>query len=214
MNGIIAKKIGMTQIFREGGEAVPVTVFEAGSCVVIQVKTRETDGYDAAQIGFVEKRTRSNKPKEGHFKKHNVSAPVRIVREISYTEKPEPGQTVTVEIFKNIPIVDITGTVKGRGFTGVVKRWGLKGGPKTHGSMFHRAPGSIGASSFPSRVWKGQKMGGRYGNESATIQNLEVIDIDTEQNLLTVKGSVPGARGCYVFIQKAKKHRGDRSKKQ
>jgi large subunit ribosomal protein L3 len=205
--GLIGRKAGMTQVFAENGAAVPVTVLVAGPCVVLEVKTSEKHGYEAAQLGLLEKkRITVNKPREGHAKKHGAP-PVRIVREFSYDTKPEPGEKVTVEIFKGMKYVDVSGTTKGRGFTGVVKRWGFKGGPKSHGSMFHRAPGSIGASSFPSRVWKGMKMGGRYGNERVTVQNLEVIKVDPEKNLLLVRGAVPGHRKGYVLINRAvKKH--------
>jgi large subunit ribosomal protein L3 len=205
--GLIGRKAGMTQVFAENGAAVPVTVLVAGPCVVLEVKTSEKHGYEAAQLGLLEKkRITTNKPQEGHAKKHGAP-PVRIVREFSYDTKPEPGEKVTVEIFKGMKYVDVSGTTKGRGFTGVVKRWGFKGGPKSHGSMFHRAPGSIGASSFPSRVWKGMKMAGRYGNERVTVQNLEVIKVDPEKNLLLVRGAVPGHRKGYVLISRAvKKH--------
>ncbi len=203
--GLIGRKVGMTQVFAENGAAVPVTVLEAGPCVVLEVKTSEKHGYEAAQLGLLEKK-RVTKPQEGHAKKHGAP-PVRVVREFAYDAKPEPGEKVTVEIFKDMKYVDVSGTSKGRGFTGVVKRWGFKGGPKSHGSMFHRAPGSIGASSFPSRVWKGMKMGGRYGNTRVTVQSLEVIKVDPEKNLLLVKGAVPGHRKGYVLIRRAvKKH--------
>lgn len=205
MNGLIGRKVGMTQIFREGGAAVPVTVLEAGPCVVLQVKTRERDGYEAAQIGLLEiRRVKATRARLGHVKKFNAP-PVRMIRELPYTKSPQAGEKVTVDIFEKVKFVDVTGITKGRGFSGVVKRWSFRGGAKTHGSMFHRAPGSIGASSFPSRVLRGQRMAGRYGNERVTMQNLEVIKVDAERNLVLVRGAVPGHRGGYVVIQKAKK---------
>lgn len=205
VTGLIGRKAGMTQVFAEDGAAVPVTVLVAGPCVVLEVKTSEKHGYEAAQLGLLENKS-VTKPQEGHAKKHGAP-PTRIVREFAYDTKPEPGEKITVEIFKDMKYVDVSGTSKGRGFTGVIKRWGFKGGPKSHGSMFHREPGSIGASSFPSRVWKGMKMGGRYGNKRATAQNLEVIKVDPEKNLLLVRGAVPGHRKGYVLIRRAvKKH--------
>lgn len=205
MNGLIGCKVGMTQIFSESGAAVPVTVLEAGPCVVLQVKTRERDGYEAAQLGLLERRRiKSTRARLGHVKKFNAS-PVRMIKEFSYAKPPKPGEKVTVDIFKEIKHVDVTGITKGRGFSGAMKRWNFRGGGDAHGSMFHRAPGSIGASSFPSRVLRGQRMAGRYGNERVTLQNLEVVKVDAERNLLLVRGAVPGHRGGYVWIQRSKK---------
>jgi len=206
--GILGKKIGMTQIFTESGEAVPVTVIEAGPCYVTQVKTEETDGYNAVQLGFEEvKPKRLTKPELGHLQKNNLP-PLRHLREIRTDDAAsyEVGQTIDVSIFEEGERVDVTGTSKGRGFAGVVKRHGFGGGPKTHGqSDRHRAPGSIGATSTPGRVFKGLRMAGRMGGERVTVQNLEVMQVDPERNLLVVKGAVPGARGGLLLIRSAVK---------
>ena len=206
--GILGKKIGMTQIFTESGEAVPVTVIEAGPCYVTQVKTVETDGYNAVQLGFEEvKPKRLTKPELGHLRKNNLP-PLRHLREIRTDDAAsyEVGQVIDVSIFQEGERVDVTGTSKGRGFAGVVKRHGFGGGPKTHGqSDRHRAPGSIGATSTPGRVFKGLRMAGRMGGERVTVQNLEVVQVDPERNLLVVKGAVPGARGGLLLIRSAVK---------
>ncbi len=207
--GILGKKLGMTQLFAEDGSVVPVTVLKAGPCVVVQRKTRKTDGYEAVQLGLVEfiKPQRVNKPRTGHFKKNNI-APVRFLREIHVAENAEakPGDKVLVEqVFAVADNVDVVGTSKGRGWAGFVKRHHFRGGAKSHGSMFHRAPGSIGASSFPSRVWPGQRMAGRMGNARVTARNLKVVKVDPEEHLLVVRGAVPGAPGGYVVISKSKK---------
>ncbi|MEW5807263.1 MAG: 50S ribosomal protein L3 [Acidobacteriota bacterium] len=206
IEGMIGKKIAMTQIFQEDGVVVPVTVMQAGPCVVVQRKTKENDGYDVVQIGLVETRKKKvNKPLEGHFKKANVP-PARILREFRLEggATVNPGDKVLVSLFKDVEKVDVTGTSKGLGFTGVIRRHGFRGGAATHGSMFHRAPGSIGSSSFPSRVFKGMRMGGREGNRRVTVRNLRVMQVDEEKNLLVVKGAVPGPTGSTVIIRKAK----------
>lgn len=206
MKGILGKKVGMTQIFNEVGEVVPVTVIEAGPCYVTQVKTEEKDGYNAIQIGFGEVKLRKlNKPQQGHLR--NL-APLRHLREIRTDDAGsyEVGQQVNVGIFAAGQRVDITGTSKGRGFAGVVKRHGFRGGPKTHGqSDRHRAPGSIGSTSTPGRVFRGLRMAGRMGGERVTVQNLEVVRVDLDRNLLLIKGSVPGRRGGLLLIRDAVK---------
>jgi large subunit ribosomal protein L3 len=209
VDGIIGIKLGMTQVFAEDGNLVGVTVLQAGPCVVVQRRTKEKDGYDAAQLGLVEfvKPQRVNKALTGHFKKANV-APVKILREVRLPESKDEtkvGDRVLVENFKAGELVDVTGVSKGRGFAGGVKRWHYAGGDATHGSMFHRAPGGIGGSSFPSRVWKNQHFPGHMGNERVTAKNLKVIKVDSDENLLLVRGSVPGPSGTYIFIHKAKK---------
>jgi large subunit ribosomal protein L3 len=209
VDGIIGIKLGMTQIFAEDGNLVGVTVLQAGPCVVVQRRTKEKDGYDAAQLGLVEfvKPQRVNKAMTGHFKKANV-APVKIMREVRLPESKDEtkvGDRVLVESFKAGELVDVTGVSKGRGFAGGVKRWHYAGGDATHGSMFHRAPGGIGGSSFPSRVWKNQHFPGHMGNARVTAKNLKVVKVDADENLLLVRGSVPGPSGTYIFIHKAKK---------
>jgi len=207
--GILGKKLGMTQLFAEDGSVVPVTVLKAGPCVVVQRKTRKADGYEAVQLGLVEfiKPQRVNKPRTGHFKKNNL-APVRFLREIHVAENAEAkaGDKVLVDqVFSAQDSVDVIGTSKGRGWAGSVRRHHFRGGPKSHGSMSHRAPGSIGASSFPSRVWPGQRMAGRMGNARVTARSLKVIKVDPDEHLLVVRGAVPGAPGGYVIICKSKK---------
>jgi len=209
VDGIIGIKLGMTQVFAEDGNLVGCTVLQAGPCVVVQRRTKEKDGYDAAQLGLVEfvKPQRVNKAVTGHFKKANV-APVKILKEVRIAESKDEtkvGDRVLVENFKAGELVDVSGVSKGRGFAGGVKRWHYAGGDATHGSMFHRAPGGIGGSSFPSRVWKNQHFPGHLGNVKVTAKNLKVIKVDTDENLLLVRGSVPGPSGTYIFIHKAKK---------
>lgn len=203
--GILGKKIGMTQIFTEDGQAVPVTVIEAGPCKVVQVKTKENDGYDAVQLGFEHKKERLvNKPLLGHFKKAGV-VPFRYLREFRDfdNEYCEPGKEVTVDVFTEGDIIKVTGTTKGKGFQGVVRRHGFGGGPRTHGQSDRtRAPGSIGASSFPSRVIKGLRMAGRMGGKKVTVKGLTILKIDKENNLLFVKGSIPGPRNGLVIIRR------------
>lgn len=207
-NGLIAIKVGMTQIFKEDGTAVPVTVLKAGPCVVVQRKTKLKDGYEAAQLGLVESRRvkKPNKPTEGHFKTANVP-PTRILREFPLraleAEDLKVGdQVLASNLFRVNDRVDVTGTSKGLGFAGVVRRHHFRGGDKSHGSMFHRAPGSIGASSYPSRVVKGMRMAGHAGNERVTVRNLQVVLIDAEQHLIAVRGAVPGKPGGYVLIRR------------
>ena len=209
VNGILGIKLGMTQIFGEDGTAVPCTVLQAGPCVVVQKRTKDKDGYDAVQLGLVEfiKPQRVNKPMAGHFKKASV-APMRFLREVRLEESAEEtsvGDRVLVDGFQPGELVDVTGVSKGRGFQGGVKRWHYRGGDATHGSMFHRAPGSIGGSSYPSRVWPGQHFPGHMGNQRVTAKNLRVVKVDADENLLLVDGAVPGPNGAYIMIRKAKK---------
>ena len=206
VTGIIGKKVGMTQLFLEDGTLEPATVLQAGPCVVVQAKSAQTDGYEAVQIGFVEGRKyKANKPTAGHFKKANVP-PTRVRREVHVAkggEAPAPGAQVLVSIFNQGERVDVVGTSKGHGFQGVVKRHHFRGGAATHGSMFHRAPGSIGASAFPSRVLKGMRAAGHMGSERVTMKNLTVVRVDAEKNILVVRGAVPGAASGYLVIRKA-----------
>ncbi len=204
MKGILGRKIGMTQIFDEEGNVVPVTVIEAGPCVVVQKRTKEKDGYEAVQIGFGEiKEKHLNKPMAGHFKSANVP-PRRSLREIRGEWDVEIGSEIRVDIFSPKEMVDVTGISKGKGFAGVIKRWGFSGGPASHGSMSHRRPASAGAQQ-PQRVIKGKKMPGHMGAEQVTVQNLEVVKVDKEKNLLFLKGGVPGPKGSLVIIKQAVK---------
>jgi large subunit ribosomal protein L3 len=207
--GILGKKIGMTQMFRPDGQAVPVTLLKAGPCMVVQRKTPTTDGYNSVQLGLLEfvKPQRINKPATGHLKKAGVDG-AKFMRELPLQpgdDDLKTGDKVLVDQFKPNDKVDVIGISKGRGFAGVVKRHHFGGGEGTHGSMFHRAPGSIGASSFPSRVLPGMRMGGHMGNERVTVRNLEVVEVDTEDNVLVVKGAVPGPNGGYVVVRRAKR---------
>ncbi len=204
--GLITRKRGMTQVFGQDGNATPVTVLEAGPCTVVQIKTRATDGYEALQVGFEAKRKNVTKPMAGHFKRANVAA-TRVLRElrVDTTEGYRVGQTLTVDLFKPGELVDVTGVTKGRGFQGGVKRHGWLGGEATHGSMFHRAPGSIGASSDPSRVFPGHRLPGRMGADRVTVSHLEVVRVVPEQNLLVVKGAVPGATGGLLLVRQSVK---------
>jgi large subunit ribosomal protein L3 len=206
VTGILGKKIGMTQLFAEDGSVVPATVIKAGPCVVVQRKTATTDGYESVQLGFVEETpAKANKPTNGHFKKANVPA-TRVRREVGLAagaDAPKVGEQVLASIFALGERVDIVGTGRGKGFQGVVKRHHFAGGAATHGSMFHRAPGSIGASSFPSRVIKGMRAAGRMGGGRVTIHNLKVLRVDPENHLLIVEGGIPGAPTSYVIIRKA-----------
>jgi large subunit ribosomal protein L3 len=204
--GIIGKKLGMTQVFAEDGSAVGVTAIEVEPSVVLQVKTKDKDGYDAIQLGYGRvKQKNVTKPLLGHFGKANKGS-FRFVREFPVqAETYDVGQEITADIFKIGDYVDVVGTSKGKGFQGVVKRHGFHGGRATHGSMFHRAPGSIGASADPSRVFKGTKMGGQMGNVRKTIQNLQVWQVRPDRNLLLLKGAVPGSKTGFVLIKKAKK---------
>jgi len=205
--GILGKKIGMTQIFDERGDVHPVTVLKAGPCVITQLKTQAKDGYDAAQIGYVDfiKASKVNKAMTGHFAKSNVP-PVKVLKEVGIEvagDEVKAGDRVLVDIFANEKFVDVVGTSKGRGFSGVVRRHKFAGGPKSHGHMF-QVQGSIGASSFPSRVFPGQRMPGHFGVDRTTVRNLRIRGIDVEENLLMVEGAVPGARDGYVMVSKAK----------
>ena len=207
--GILGKKIGMSQVFRPDGQVVPVTLLKAGPCMVVQRKTPTTDGYDAIQIGLIEfvKPARINKPKTGHLKKANVEG-AKFLREFRLRPGDndyKPGDKLLVDEFKPSDKVDVIGVSKGRGFAGLVKRHHFRGGEGSHGSMFHRAPGSIGASSFPSRVVPGMRMAGHMGDAQVTVRNLEVIDIDVEDNVLVVKGAVPGPNGAYVVVRRSKR---------
>ncbi len=204
--GILGRKIGMTQLFNENGELVPVTVIEAEPNVVLQVKTMENDGYEAIQLGFADKKqNRSNKPEKGHAEKANTN-PKRYIREIRNANLAdyEVGQEVKVDIFEPGEKVDVTGTSKGKGFQGAIKRHGQSRGPMSHGSHYHRGPGSMGVID-PMRVMKGKKLPGQMGGETITIQNLEVVKVDVENNLLLVKGNVPGAKKSYLEITSAVK---------
>jgi large subunit ribosomal protein L3 len=208
--GILGKKIGMTQVFRPDGQVVPVTVLKAGPCVVVQRKTPATDGYDAVQLGLMEyaKKSSINKPSAGHLKKSGAEG-VKFQREFRLEQGTngdlKAGDRVLVDEFKPNEKVDVIGVSKGRGFTGLVKRHHFRGGDESHGSMFHRAPGSIGASSFPSRVFPGMKMAGQSGTARVTVRNLEIVEVDTEDNVLLVKGAVPGPNGGYVVVRRAKR---------
>ncbi len=202
MTGILGKKLGMTQVFDESGRMWPVTVVEAGPCCVVQVKTREKDGYEAAKIGFseVKKAKNLNKPLGGIFKKIGTK-PYKIMKEFPMGNL-KVGEILTVERFKKGDVLSISGVSKGKGFQGVMKRHNYAGGPGSHGSMFNRAPGSIGASSFPSRVWKNKGLPGHMGSERVTVKNLRVVDVKAEQNLLLIFGAVPGSQGTYLEIRK------------
>ena len=205
MAGIIGKKIGMTRIFDEGGAAVPVTVVEAGPCPVLQIKSTETDGYTAVQLGFgAQKDKRANKAEKGHAAKAGVEAAPRLVREfeLSDGDEYEIGQAITVEVFEVGDSVKVTGTTKGKGFQGVVKRYGFAGRPASHGHPMSRIPGSIGPGTDPSRVIKGKKLPGRMGGGRATLPNAKVVRVDLERNLLFIKGGVPGSRNSHLLIQK------------
>jgi large subunit ribosomal protein L3 len=207
MTGIIGRKVGMTQVFAADGTAVPGTVIKAGPCVVVQTKTVAKEGYEAVQLGLVEERpARVRKPLAGHYKKANVP-PTRVRREVKLAkgaEAPKAGDQVLVNgLFNNGDRVDVIAVSRGKGFQGVMKRHNFGGGAATHGSMFHRAPGSIGASSFPSRVVKGMRAPGRMGGDRVTTRNLKVVQVDAENNILVLKGAVPGAPGGYVVVRKA-----------
>ncbi|MEE3679588.1 50S ribosomal protein L3 [Bacillus safensis] len=204
--GILGRKIGMTQVFAENGDLIPVTVVEAAANVVLQKKTVDTDGYEAIQIGFDDKREKlSNKPEKGHVAKAET-APKRFVKELRGAELDayEVGQEVKVDIFVNGDIVDVTGTSKGKGFQGAIKRHGQSRGPMTHGSRYHRRPGSMGPVD-PNRVFKGKLLPGRMGGEQITVQNLEIVKVDAERNLLLIKGNVPGAKKSLVTVKSAVK---------
>ena len=209
IQGIIGRKLGMTQIYSEYGDALPVTLVEAGPCVVVQKKTMKNDGYIALQLGFAEKKLhRVNKPIQGHYEKHNA-VPCYFLKEfrVDESDEYEEGQKINIDIFKPGDIVDVTGTSKGKGFAGVVKRWGFGGGPKSHGSNFHRAPGSMGASATPARVMKGRKLPGRMGGNRVTVQNIKVVEVKPEQNLILLKGAIPGCKKGIITIKSSIKNR-------
>jgi large subunit ribosomal protein L3 len=199
---ILGRKIGMTQIFDKDGKVIPVTAIEAGPCTVVQVKNKDLDGYDAIQIGFGEiKDKKVNKPKKGHFKKASIT-PVKYLREFRLEEiSYKVGDEIKADLFAEGEAVDITGTTKGKGFQGVIKRHGQSRGPMGHGSMYHRRPGSMGSTSTPGRVFKGKKLPGRMGGVTVTIQNLDIIKVDLDKNVLLVKGSVPGNKGSILKIR-------------
>ena len=205
--GILGKKVGMTRLFGEHGEAIAATVIEAGPCHIVQIKSEATDGYEAIQLGFGQKKENSaNRPIRGHFGKANVP-PLRVLKEfrLDSVEKFQVGEQLTVQIFAAGDTVDISATSKGKGFSGVMKRWGFKGGRATHGAETHRGGGAIGASAAPSRVFKGVKMAGRMGGKRVTVQSVEVAKVDVERNLLVVKGAVPGPNRGVLTIRKAVK---------
>ena len=207
MAGILGKKIGMTNVFDEEGRFVPVTLIEAGPCFVLEIRTKEKSGYSAVVLGHGEKpASKVTRPEKGYFAKLKAT-PKKVVKEMRVEGTPQykAGDKIGVNIFKNGDYVDVAGTTIGKGFQGGVKRWGWHGGDMGHGSMFHRAPGSIGASSFPSRVFKGQHLPGHMGAVKKTMQNLKVVSVDQEKNLLAVKGSVPGHKGTFLMIKHAKK---------
>jgi large subunit ribosomal protein L3 len=207
IHGLLGRKIGMTTVFTERGEAVPVTVVEAGPNYVLNIRTRDRDGYEAVQLGFgAREAKRLTKPVLGQMKQAGVM--VRHIREMSADDVADHsvGETVDVDLFSSGDLVDVTGWSKGRGFTGVVKRHGFRGGPRTHGQSDRlRAPGSIGAGTAPSRVWKGTRMAGRMGNERKTVQRLHVVHVDPERHLLLIKGSVPGAKNSLVYVRRTVK---------
>lgn len=205
MSGIIGKKVGMTSIYDVNGKNIPCTVIEAGPCVVTQVKTTETDGYNALQLGFGDqKEHRMNKPQMGHFKKSGSTPKKKIVEFRDFEGEHVLGSTVSVDIFQEGEFVDVAGTSKGKGFQGVVKRHGFRGvGDATHGQHNRlRAPGSIGAASYPARVFKGMRMAGQMGNERVKVTNLQVMKVFPEKNILVVKGAIPGAKNSYVIVEK------------
>ena len=203
--GLLGKKLGMTQVFDSEGRLIPVTVIEAGPCRVVQIKTRERDGYEAAQLAFGDISERKlNKPELGHLKSKQVS-PSRWLREFKKVGDVQVGQVIKADLFKKGDLVDVEGVSKGKGFQGVIKRHHYGGGPASHGSMFHRAPGSIGSSSFPSRVWKNKALPGQMGNERVTVQRLEVVEAKPEENLLFVSGAIPGSNNGLVVVRKSKK---------
>ncbi len=204
--GLLGKKLGMTQVYNDQGEVIPATLVQAGPCNILQIKGQEKDGYSAVQIGFEDrKKKRATKAETGHCLKAKASAKkwVREIRDDADTEY-QLGQSLTVDIFEGVEKVDVTGTSKGRGFAGVVKRWGFSGGPATHGCTTHRSPGSIGAGTDPGRVFKGKKMAGRMGGVRTTVRNLDVVKIDKSKNLLVIRGAIPGPNGGYIIIRKSK----------
>ena len=214
MAGILGKKIGMTNIFDEEGRFIPVTVIEAGPCSVLGTRTNEKEGYSAVLLGYGEKKpSRVNKSQKKFFEKLKIS-PKKVVKEFRLKDAPanKAGDTINVSLFKKGDFVDVSGTTIGKGFQGGMKRWNWSGGEAGHGSMFHRAPGSVSASSFPSRVFKGHNLPGHMGAVKRTIQNLEVVDTDEEKNLMLVKGSVPGHKGAFLVVKHALKKKSKEAK--
>jgi large subunit ribosomal protein L3 len=208
VTGIIARKLGMTQVFAPDGTISPATLVKAGPCVVLQTKGAQTDGYEAVQLGFVEdKPARVNKALGGHYKKAGNVPPTRVRREVKLAPGGEPlkagDQVLVGGVFNNGDRIDVIGISRGKGFQGVMKRHNFAGGAATHGSMFHRAPGSIGASSFPSRVVKGMRAAGRMGGDQVTVRNLKIVQVDGENNVIIIRGAVPGAPGTYLIVRKA-----------
>ena len=204
---ILGKKVGMTQVFAEDGTIIPVTVVEAGPCTVVRKKTNERDGYEAICVGFSDIREGLvNKPKMGEFKKAEID-PKRFVREFKFenTADYEVGQDIKADIFETGDFIDVTAISVGHGFTGPIRRWNQSRGPMTHGSHYHRGPGSMGAASSPSRVFKGKHLGGHWGSEKITVQNLQVVRVDVERNMILIKGSTPGRRGALVTVRQAVK---------
>ena len=208
MKGILGIKLGMTQIFENDGKVVPVTVVKAGPCLVVQRKTSEVDGYDAVQIGMVEEKPprKVTQALQGHFEKAGVPLMRRLMElRIDNGDPAQPGDQVKASVFSQDDYVDVTGTSKGKGFQGVVKRHGFAGGRATHGSMFHREPGSIGQAAYPSRVFPGVRLPGRLGGKRVTVKNLQVVKVNEEENLIYLRGAVPGARNSYVALKEAKR---------
>ena len=206
MKGILGRKIGMTQIFTEAGEVVPVTVVEAGPVVVTQVKTIENDGYNAVQVGFVDAKEKSlNKPQKGHLAAANVLKKHLKEFRVDSVEEYTVGQEIKADLFAAGELIDVTGISKGKGFQGPIKRHGQSRGPETHGSRYHRRPGSMGACSYPGRVFKNKKLAGHMGSVKVTVQNLEVVRVDADKNFILVKGAIPGAKGSVVTIKEAVK---------
>ena len=214
--GLIGRKLGMAQVFSASGEVIPVTVIEAGPCAIIQIKNKEKEGYSALQLGFLPKKeSKVTKPLQGHFKKGGAG-PFRFLKEfrVDDVESYQTGQELNIEIFEVGQKVAVTGVSKGKGFAGVVKRWGFSGGPASHGSTTHRAPGSIGCSAYPARVFKGRKMPGHYGAATVTVENLEIVDKQPDRNLLFIKGAVPGGTNGMVIINPSKKQLTEKTVKQ
>ena len=206
MKGILGKKIGMTQIFTEAGEVVPVTVVEAGPVVVTQVKTIENDGYNAVQVGFMDAKEKSlNKPQKGHLAAANTLKKHLKEFRVESVDAYTVGQEIKADVFASGEMIDVTGISKGKGFQGPIKRHGQSRGPESHGSRYHRRPGSMGACSYPGRVFKNKKLAGHMGSVKVTVQNLEVVKVDADKNLILVKGAIPGAKGSVVTIKEAVK---------
>lgn len=210
LNGLLGRKLGMTRIFTEDGRWIEVTLVQAGPCTVVQRKTKDTDGYEAVQVGFEDvKEARCTKPVLGHFKRSGLE-PKRTLREfrVEGSSELKPGDQIHTDIFKVGDLVDVSGTTKGRGFAGVMRRHGYQGGPGTHGSNFHRRPGSIGQSAWPAEVYKGKPLPGHMGNIRVTTQNIEVLEVDTAKNLLVLRGCVPGAKGGLVVVKHSPRVKG------